>query len=99
MTDDDLSEWERDLGDRIGRYVTAHGVHKQLMALTVALGIGLWLGINYTARTVLKSQATVQVTQPAWVAEAEAMVWAGIALMAIGTVGWIWLDYMGPTDD
>lgn len=65
---------------------------KRFTALVAAGAAGFWLGINYMGM-LIKPTNPLSGQPPAWVAEAEWMAYAAIAMLAIAAVGWMALDY------
>lgn len=65
---------------------------KQFCALTAAGAVGVWLGINYTAKLV--NPIALQGEVPAWVPQAEWMAIMSIVALAVASGGWMALDHM-----
>jgi len=64
-------------------------VGKAAAAIGAAFCIGIWVGVNYTAKLVLSSGLVVNTS---WASTAEAMLYIVLAGFAICAGGWIILD-------
>jgi hypothetical protein len=95
MSEDNPSRDEYEThGEAILEYVTSVDVHQQILAMTAAAALGVWIGANYVAKQAAASlNLRPWQEAPAWVGNAEWIAWVSIGVLALCIVGWILTDY------